>query len=160
MTLRFKSSDFTKSGRSLRLKNKTPYMLTEDGIQEQFVSWFRLQFPLIILYSVPNGSYKTPAQRWLFQKTGQLPGITDLVIASARGGYFGAYLELKSAKGTVKPNQKLIIPKLMQAGYKVGVKWDLESAKNFASDYLKLPPTPLVYSYTDSDIEKVLTDAE
>lgn len=160
----YKSSDFSRSGRGLRLRARrvkvTPYCDTEDGIQEQFVAWFRTKWPETILYSVPNGSYKTPAQRYLFQKTGQLAGICDLVIAEAMGGYFGAYLELKSESGSVAPNQKIVIPKLMKAGYKVGVKWSLEDAKKFALMYLEQPPTPLAFPCTDSDIEKVLTDAE
>ena len=47
------------------------------------------------LYAVPNGAHKSPAMAAKFQREGLKPGVPDVVLPHARGGYHALYVEMK-----------------------------------------------------------------
>lgn len=47
------------------------------------------------LFAVPNGAYKSKAMAARFQREGLKPGVPDIILPHARGGYHACYIELK-----------------------------------------------------------------
>jgi len=81
-------------------------MKGEDALQAACVEYFRYQYPHDILFSIPNGSYKSPAARMIFKKTGLLKGVPDLFLAKPIPPFGGLFIEMKQPKGSISPNQK------------------------------------------------------
>lgn len=76
---------------------------------------------LILLHSIPNGGKRDKATAGIIKAEGVLDGIPDLFLPVARQGYHGFYLEMKTEKGDLSPDQKIIIPHLQEQGYLVGI---------------------------------------
>lgn len=119
---------------------------SENQIQSAFFSWCALnekKHPeLSLCFAVPNGSHKSPAARSLFKATGLKPGVPDVCLP-VRGvidakAYIGLFIEMKSAKGVLSPQQKLWIDALKNAGHYVAVVRDWQAAAGLVSKYLDL----------------------
>ena len=110
------------------------------------------QYPeLKLLFSIPNGSYKSPAARRLFKATGLRSGVPDLMLpvmrpvrALAGADYdlhAGLFLELKRTKGgVVSAEQTQWIADLNEQGYLAVVACGWEAAWAIITDYLEGKP--------------------
>lgn len=58
-----------------------------------------------MMFSIPNGGFRSKKTGARMKKTGTMPGVPDLQICVARGNFHGLFIELKSEKGRVQPNQ-------------------------------------------------------
>lgn len=130
-------------------------VLDEHQQQAALVKWFAGHFPQYLFFAIPNGG-KLPYKKAISKKTGKsisispertkllaegmVPGIPDLFLPVARGGYHGLFIEMKTEKGTLSPEQKAIHPRLTNEDYMVVVAYGLEAAKTFIIDYLSLQP--------------------
>ena len=114
---------------------------SEAAIQAAFFSWCELssnKFPeLNLFHSIPNGSHKGYASRYLHKVTGLKPGVPDTFLPVARCGFHGLYIEFKSAKGRVRDEQKIWIAKLTEQGYLVRTCRDTETAIEIAKAYVQ-----------------------
>ena len=67
--------------------------------QQSYFTWADFYCKKIVelcdLYAVPNGAWKSPAQAGKFQREGLRPGVPDIVLPHARGGYHALYIEMK-----------------------------------------------------------------
>lgn len=73
--------------------------------------------------------------------SGLKKGVPDIVIAVTKRQngcilYPGAYLEMKSEKGTIAPMQVTWLARLDAQGYATCVAYDFETAQKFIRDYL------------------------
>ncbi len=115
----------------------------EDDLQEAVVKFVSLKYPNIVMYSIPNGGGRKAFEVVRLKRQGLKNGIPDLCIAkpfrSPQGLIqFGAlYLELKAPKGRLSDSQKLIIPKLQEAGNRVEIVNSLDQAMKIIDEYLK-----------------------
>jgi len=78
------------------------------------------------------------------KKLGLIKGVPDLQLPSARGGYFGLYIEVKRQRGAgsaVSDEQKEFIQYLNDAGYLARVCYGAEETIKKILYYLELPPT-------------------
>ena len=102
----------------------------EHRLQCACVRWFRLAYPQHHhnLFAVPNGGYRTPATAAKIKAEGALPGVSDLILLVARGGYHGLLIEMKTDKG----RQRLI----EADGYKYVVARSIEEFIKVVNDYL------------------------
>ena len=97
-----------------------------------------LKWPeLMLMYAIPNGGsrHKTEAARLKAQ--GVNPGIPDICLPVARGGYHGLYIELKRRKGgrtSEKQDEK--IPLLRAQGYRVEVCLGFQRAADVIEEYM------------------------
>lgn len=97
-------------------------------------------FPeIILLHASPNGDWRGWGTGVKLKAQGVIPGIPDLFLPVPRGEFHGFYLELKKAKGSVKPAQWEMMSLLHHQGYCVRVTNHLGTALTLISDYLKLP---------------------
>ena len=103
-------------------RNRGKAASSEHALQVQCVRWFRMRFPGELIYSIPNGGYRTKTTAKLMCAEGQLAGICDLHIPIARNGYHSMYIEMKNGKAGILSNkQKEMITKLKEYGHYVAV---------------------------------------
>lgn len=98
---------------------------------------------LALLYAIPNNSgYLRPVTRAKLMREGRKPGVPDLCLPVARGGFFGLYIELKRTKGgALSEHQKRWIDELVSEGY-CALRCDgAEKALAVLDWYLRLPLT-------------------
>jgi len=132
-----------------------PAVPTEDAEQAALFRMAALherQYPeLRLLFSIPNGSYKSPAARRLFQSTGLRSGVPDLMLpvmrpvrALAGADYdlhAGLWIELKRTQGgVVSAEQKRWIADLNEQGYLAVVCAGWEVAWSTILEYLEGKP--------------------
>ena len=81
----------------------------ESGLQKACVFWFRMQYPKLdrLLFSVPNGGWKSPIEAAIMKGEGVVPGVADLILLVANGNHHALCIEMKSPKGRQSENQKI-----------------------------------------------------
>ena len=99
----------------------------------------RGKYPEIaLLYAVPNGGSRHPAEAARLKQQGVKAGVPDMCLPVARGGYHGLYIELKRVKGgRVSEQQKQWLSALNGQGYKAVVCKGAEEALDALQKYLK-----------------------
>jgi len=115
----------------------------EDNLQINCVSWFKMQYPKYIITSFPAGfvfggnSTKRAITGKRMKDMGYLSGIPDLFIPHSRGMYHGLFIEMKIGKNQPTTNQRKVMSKLIDNGYKCEVCYTLEGFIEVVNDYLK-----------------------
>jgi hypothetical protein len=112
---------------------------TEHEEQKNVVQWFDLQYPAIKgrLFAIPNGSNKSKAAASKFKAEGLRPGVPDLMLPVARGGFHGLFVEMKRVKNSkLSTEQNEWLDFLANQGYMVVVCKGFEPAKNTIESYL------------------------
>lgn len=94
------------------------FVASEHDEQVAFVAWFRLQFPKVLIFAIPNGAYLsgTPGQRAAqmarLKAEGLMPGVPDLHVPE-----WNLWIEFKrQSGGHVSPVQSDIIATLRDMG--------------------------------------------
>ena len=110
----------------------------EHRLQCACVRWFRLAYPQHRhnLFAVPNGGYRTPATAAKIKAEGALPGVSDLILLIARGGYHGLLIEMKTDKGRQSEAQREWQRLIEADGYKYVVVRSIEEFIKVVTDYL------------------------
>lgn len=108
-------------------------MMTEHDIQRHVVLWAKLNaktYPaLALLYAVPNGGHRSKRTAIAMKREGVRAGVPDLCLPVAgRDGTHALYIEMKTPKGRVRPNQQQWIDNLRSAGNSVQVCRSFEEA--------------------------------
>ena len=131
---------------------------SEDHQQANFFAWIDYwgeQFPkLKTCYAEPNGSNKSKMQRYVMSITGLRSGVPDVHLPIFSRIYYeatnisieytGLYIEFKSKKGVLSPNQKIWMQRLRDVNHMVEVCKSWQAAANLVIDYLGLPIEKLV----------------
>lgn len=103
------------------------------------------------LHSVPNGAKLpwtrnkqgrrfSPQAQWLINE-GLTPGVADLDLPVARGGYFGLKIEMKDKGGKLTKEQAQFLLDMKKAGYLAIMCEGAEEAIRMITWYLDLPLT-------------------
>ena len=114
---------------------------SEHALQVACVRWFRYAYPWprYLIFSIPNGGYRTETTARAMKAEGQKPGIPDLCIPMARKGYHGLYIELKNGKaGQLSKYQKEKIEFLTREGYLVVVCRNLIEFQKIVQNYFAI----------------------
>jgi hypothetical protein len=104
---------------------------TEDEEQAAFVQWFRLKWPDVRIFAIPNGG----KQAWITAKrmkaTGRSPGVPDLNIPA-----WEVWVEMKRQKGgSLSDDQKDWHEYLRGLGHTVFVAKGAEEAKKIVEHH-------------------------
>jgi hypothetical protein len=104
--------------------------------QRLFVQWAkRAGLPI---FAIPNGGHRHRAVAAKLKLEGVTPGIPDLFLPMALGGYHGLFIEMKRQKGgALSKEQKSWHKILIDNGYQVIVGKGMESAKQQTQKYLE-----------------------
>lgn len=119
------------------------FTISEHEHQSLLVSWFNLQYPKLIMFAIPNGTHLAGDTRARAIKMAKLkaegltPGVADLFLMLPKAGYHGLFIEMKSAKGTVSPDQSLFLSKAQLLGYQAHVCWSFDEAKSVIEKYME-----------------------
>lgn len=96
------------------------------------------------LYAVPNGAAlaghatgRASAQANKLKKEGMTPGVPDLFLPCARGGYHGLYIEMKYGKNTLSPEQKEFMETVADEGYLAMACWGADAAIQLIENYIQ-----------------------
>ena len=99
---------------------------SEHQEQKVLVSWFRIQYPNYLIFSVPNGGTRNKIEAKKLKDEGALAGIPDIVICTPGKTIF---VEMKKRKGgTVSKAQKEIHSLLEDMGYDVIIGYGFSDA--------------------------------
>lgn len=79
-------------------------MQKESVLQTACVKWFRLQYPDLIIYAVPNGGSRNIREAQRLKTEGVLAGVADLVVLLPQGK--SLYIEMKVKGNKQTDNQK------------------------------------------------------
>lgn len=117
---------------------------TEDAHQAALVQWARLavrQYPgLRMLYHPANGGHRDPRVARKLVGQGVRPGVADIILDVARGGFHGLRIELKRpGKYTVSAAQKQWIADWTEEGYRALVCVGFDAARQEIVTYLEMP---------------------
>ena len=111
----------------------------ERAEQQNLVAWFRLAYPGEIMFSIPNELVRTPAMAARSKLGGLVPGMPDLCVAAMRSRFGGCYIELKRAdgKGVLSPEQKVMLERLTEKGYKAVMVTGWDEGREVIIDYMQ-----------------------
>ena len=80
--------------------SRKPQGHPEHDLQVACVAWFRAQYPThaAMLFAVPNGGRRGKVEAALLKAEGVLPGVADLILLEARGGFGALCIEMKTRR--------------------------------------------------------------
>lgn len=110
----------------------------ESQLQQSCVLWFRRQYPQYanLLYSIPNEGKRTPRNGARMKAMGRVSGIPDLMLAIARKGHHGLFIEMKYGNGTLSKEQSQMALTLEMQGYYVELANTLDNFQTVINTYL------------------------
>lgn len=113
---------------------------TEEQEQAMVIEWATYsqgKFPeLRYLMHIPNGEERHPAVAAKLKRMGVKPGVPDLFLPVARGGWHGLFIEMKRKGGRVRPEQTAWIEALEKQMYRAIVCYGCDEACNELYKYL------------------------
>lgn len=106
---------------------------TEHAEQVGFLQWFKLQFPHVLIFAIPNGEKRAISVAKRLKAEGVTPGVPDLFVPE-----FNFWIEMKRRKGgRLSERQKRIFAELERAGHAVIVGMGAEDASKKVLDFIK-----------------------
>lgn len=124
------------------------YKSSEETEQINLFRWAAFmenRYPeLELMYHVPNEGKRSAVTGSRLKQAGLKPGVPDIVLPVARGGYISLYIELKYGKNKATENQKKWLSGLKQRGHLTAVCYGWEQAKDLIENYLSLPVTQVM----------------
>lgn len=95
--------------------------MDEHKHQCLLMAWAETMTPLRpeleLIYAVPNAGKRTPRQGAYMKAEGLRPGFPDVGLPTAAHGHYGLFIELKTLKGRLTPEQGEWLHRLNRAGY-------------------------------------------
>ena len=110
----------------------------EHNIQVACVQWFRYAHSSLspLLFAVPNGGQRNVIVAAKLKAEGVVAGVSDLLLLVPNRDYHALCIEMKSAKGRQKENQKAWQKEVEKQGYKYAVCRSLDEFTNTINNYL------------------------
>ena len=99
----------------------------ESTLQTSCVKWFRLQYPNLVIYAVPNGGSRNVREAQRLKSEGVLAGVADLVVLLPQGK--SLYIEMKVKGNKQTDNQKAFQDKAITLGHPYTVCYSFEEFK-------------------------------
>ena len=109
----------------------------ESRLQSSCLRWFRLQYPGILIFAIPNGGKRSAREATILKSEGVTAGVADLFIMRSAGLYHGLFIEMKQGKGRQSPAQIDFQCRCIMEFYKYEVCSDVDSFIKVVNQYLK-----------------------
>ena len=110
-----KYDEFLKLEAARTQKRKRKPRHIEESIQVACVKWFRLQYPNLVIFAVPNGGSRNLYEAKNMKESGTLAGVADLVIVGNGGKVL--FVEMKAGKNKQEDSQVLFQNKVERLGH-------------------------------------------
>lgn len=113
-------------------------MTQEDIAQINIVAWFKHKYPEYKddIHHIANQRKCSVQQGRQLKRMGVTKGISDLMIAVPVDGKCGLWLELKSEKGKLSPEQELFLKRKNIMGYMAIAAWGESAAIKVIQSYI------------------------
>ena len=114
-----------------------PYEADEQKAVFEWIGYNIGRFPeLRLCMHIPNGCYRNQREAHNLKLQGVRPGVPDLFLPVARGGWHGLFIELKRKGGRVRPEQTEWIEALEGQMYRAVVCYGSEEACDVLYKYI------------------------
>jgi hypothetical protein len=146
--------------REAKARKRKPQAHPEHDLQVACVAWFRKQYPThaAMLFAVPNGGRRGKVEAALLKAEGVLPGVADLILLEARGGYGALCIEMKTRRrGSGQSDYQRDWQAEAEAqGNKYVITRDQAAFCREVTAYLRLPRTsaPTVVQVTGEELNR------
>lgn len=121
-------------------KNKKPRANSEHDEQVTLFQQLELnrhRHPAIRwIYAIPNGGARHPAVAGKMKAEGVKKGISDIFVPFPSQDSFGLYIEMKTGKNRLTPEQKEFGEFVSGIGYKFVTCWSAEEAARAIEEHL------------------------
>lgn len=112
---------------------------TEHDEQCALFAWAAWKPELHLMHAIPNGGKRDIRTAAKLKAEGVKPGVPDIFLPVAKGGFHGLYIELKRRKGgTLSKAQEAWIRALMAQGYLCAVCHGWEAARAEIERYMAM----------------------
>ena len=106
---------------------------SEHSEQVGFINWFRVQYPRVLIFAIPNGEKRSITVAKRLKAEGVVRGVPDLYVPA-----WNLWVEMKRVSGgRLSPDQKETITYLENIGHKVIVGKGAGDASKKVLEYLK-----------------------
>lgn len=109
----------------------------ESQLQQWCVKWFRYQFPVHIIFAIPNGGKRNAREAAKMKCEGVLAGVADLFIAQPVKNCSGLFIEMKVKTGTQTESQKKFEADIKSKGFEYTICKDFDDFKKKVENYLQ-----------------------
>ena len=121
--------------------NEIDKMRVEDDEQEAVFAWglaMERVYPCLkLMYHTPNEGKRSAVTGARLKRKGLRPGVPDICLPAARGGYHGLYIELKVGDNKPTPVQKEYLHALDTEGYFVALCYSAAEAIRLIERYVR-----------------------
>jgi len=110
--------------------------MTESQLQQKMIIWFKNEYQINgkgLIFAVPNGGSRNILEAKNLKLTGQMAGVSDLIILLNNKCIF---IEVKVEKGIQSEVQKVFENKVSLLGFDYYLVRSLEEFKNIVNDNL------------------------
>lgn len=115
--------------------------MSEHEDQQALFHWISIaarDYPeLKNAFAIPNGTRTTPRVAARMKAEGVLKGVSDIFLPVARGGKHGMFIEMKTGKGRLSPEQSAFLEAMNAAGYHAVMCRGWEQAAETILEYLR-----------------------
>lgn len=112
----------------------------EDAEQQAVFDWAAYQPALRWLHAIPNGGGRDKREAARLKRQGVKPGVADIFLPIARGGYHGLYIEMKrtpkQGRSSVSPDQAEFLNYATAEGYAAVICYGADEAIQTIKNYL------------------------
>jgi hypothetical protein len=110
--------------------------MSEHAHQCAFFRWMRIKHPSVLAFSTPNGGERHYLVGAKLKREGQKKGMLDVMVASARNGHHGLFIEFKYGKNKLTKEQTEVKEKLDSENYLTAVVYTWTEAAEIVNNYL------------------------
>ncbi len=90
------------------------------------------------IFAIPNGGQRHVLVAAKLKREGVKPGVSDIFVPIARGGFHGLFIELKFGKNPLSKTQKEFGTAVSEQGYKFAMAVGSDKAIEILESYLSM----------------------
>lgn len=111
-------------------------MKPETKLQVDVVSWMRMKWPNLLFTSTQAGDRRSVIAAVMMKRMGYSNGTPDLLIFSARGGWNGLLVEIKTSTGVLSDAQQRWRDRASEENYLYEAVFGIDQAKDVIERYM------------------------
>lgn len=102
------------------------------------MSYIRTTYPNALMTTTGAGMVNSARVASQMNRRGYTKGMPDLLIFEPRASFYGLVIEMKTARGSVRPDQRHILAEFAKRGWKAVVCRSADQGKEAMDDFMKL----------------------